>query len=36
MLLLERTGFADIEVRGDHNDAPPTTDDDVLVYFARA
>jgi SAM-dependent methyltransferase len=36
MLLLERTGFADIEVRGDHNDAPPTTADDFLVYFARA
>ena len=36
MLLLERTGFADVEVRGDHNDAPPTTDDDFLVYFARA
>jgi SAM-dependent methyltransferase len=36
MLLLERTGFADVEVRGDYNDAPPTTADDFLVYLARA
>jgi hypothetical protein len=31
VLLLERAGFADVEVRGDHNDAQPTADDDFLV-----
>jgi hypothetical protein len=36
VLLLERAGFADVEVRGDHNDAQPTADDDFLVYLARA
>ena len=36
MLLLERAGFANIEVRGDHNDAAPTPDDEFLVYLARA
>jgi hypothetical protein len=36
VLLLERAGFADVEVRGDHNDAEPTPDDDFLVYLARA
>jgi len=35
VLLLERAGFADVEVRGDHNDAQPTPDDDFLVYLAR-
>jgi SAM-dependent methyltransferase len=34
-LLLERAGFGDVEVRGDHNDANPTPDDDFLVYLAR-
>jgi hypothetical protein len=24
------------EIRGDHNDAQPTPDDDFLVYLARA
>jgi hypothetical protein len=36
VLLLERAGFADVEVRGDHNDAQPMADDDFLVYLARA
>ena len=36
VLLLERAGFADVEVRGDHNDMQPTPDDDFLVYLARA
>jgi SAM-dependent methyltransferase len=34
-LLLERSGFASVELLGDHNDAPPTGDDDFLVYVAR-
>jgi len=36
MLLLERSGFEGVEVLGDHNDAPPTSDDEFLVYVARA
>jgi SAM-dependent methyltransferase len=36
LLLLDRAGFADVDVRGDHNDAQPTPDDDFLVYLARA
>ncbi len=36
VLLLERAGFADVEVRGDHNDEQPTPDDDFLVYLAHA
>ena len=35
VLMLERAGFADIEVRGQHNDLPPTPADDFLVYLAR-
>jgi SAM-dependent methyltransferase len=35
ILLLERSGFASVEVLGHHNDAPPTGDDDFLVYVAR-
>ena len=34
-LLLERAGFADVTVEGDHNDAEPTPDDDFLVFVAR-
>jgi SAM-dependent methyltransferase len=34
-LMLERAGFAEIEVQGDHNDAPGTADDDFLVFVAR-
>ena len=33
--LLERAGFVDVEVRGDHNDAEPTGDDDFLVFLGR-
>jgi SAM-dependent methyltransferase len=33
LLLLERSGFSDIDVRG--KDGEPTADDDVLVYTAR-
>ena len=35
VLMLERGGFVDVEVRGDHNDAEPTGDDDFLVFLAR-
>ena len=35
VLLLENAGFVDVEVRGDHNDAEPTGDDDFLVFLAR-
>lgn len=34
-LMLERAGFADIEVEGDHNDAPATASDDFVVLVAR-
>ena len=33
--MLEQAGFADIEVRGQHNDLPPTPTDNFLVYLAR-
>nr|MBA3413407.1 hypothetical protein [Actinomycetota bacterium] len=35
VLLLERAGFVDVEVRGQHADRPPSADDDQLVYLAR-
>ena len=35
VLLFERAGFEEIEVRGAYNDAPPTPDDDFLVYLGR-
>ncbi len=35
VLLLENAGFVDVEVRGDHNDAEPTGDDDFLVFLGR-
>jgi SAM-dependent methyltransferase len=34
-LLLERTGFVDIEVRGALTDRSPTADDDFVVFLAR-
>ena len=34
LLLLERAGFADVQVLGDHNDVEPTPDDDYLVFVA--
>jgi SAM-dependent methyltransferase len=34
-LLLERSGFAEIEVRGGYDDAPPTAGHDFLVFVAR-
>jgi SAM-dependent methyltransferase len=35
LLLLERAGFVDVDVRGQYNDEPPTPDDDFLVFVAR-
>jgi hypothetical protein len=35
LLMLERAGFADVEVQGDHNDAPATGDDEFIVLVAR-
>ena len=32
--MLERAGFADVEVRGQYNDLPATPEDDFLVYVA--
>jgi len=34
-LMLERAGFADVRVEGDHNDLPATPDDEFLVFVAR-
>ena len=34
LLMLERAGFADVEVQGDHNGAPATPDDDFIVFVA--
>ena len=35
LLMLDRAGFADIVVQGDHNDLDATSDDDFLVFVAR-
>jgi SAM-dependent methyltransferase len=35
ILLLTRTGFVDVEVRGQYNDEAPSPGDDFLVYLAR-
>ena len=35
LLMLERAGFASVEVQGDHNDRPATPDDEFLVFVAR-
>ena len=34
VLMLERVGFVDVEVRGQYNDAQPTPEDEFLVYIA--
>jgi hypothetical protein len=33
--MLERAGFANVDVQGDHNDRLATSDDDFLVFVAR-
>jgi SAM-dependent methyltransferase len=35
VLMLERAGFVDVEVRGQYNDSEPTPEDDFLVFVAR-
>ena len=35
LLMLERAGFTNIVVQGDHNDTEATSDDDFLVFVAR-
>lgn len=35
VLMLERVGFSDVEVRGGYDDAEPTADHEFLVYVAR-
>jgi len=34
VMMLERAGFAHVDVRGEYNDLPPTPDDRFLVYVA--
>jgi SAM-dependent methyltransferase len=34
VMMLERAGFAEVGVRGEYNDLPPTADDNFLVYVA--
>ena len=35
LLMLEQAGFADVEVQGDHNDKPATSDDEFIVFVAK-
>lgn len=35
VLLLERTGFVDIQLRAGYEDRPPTSDDDFVVFIAK-
>jgi SAM-dependent methyltransferase len=35
LLMLERAGFADVVVHGDHTEQEPTADSDFLVYVAK-
>jgi len=35
LLMLERAGFAEVVVQGDHNDAEATSDDDFIVLIAK-
>ena len=36
VLMLQAAGFTDIEVQGDHNDAPATGEDDFLVFVTKS
>jgi hypothetical protein len=36
LLMLERAGFDDVVVHGDHVEADPTPDDDFVVFVARS
>jgi len=35
LLMLERAGFTDVVVHGDHVESPPTPDDEFVVFVAR-
>ena len=35
LLMLERAGFDDVTVHGEHTERPPTADDGFLVFVAR-
>ena len=35
VLMLERTGFVDIQLRAGYEDRPPTSDDDFVVFVAK-
>jgi len=35
VLMVERAGFSDVVVHGDHVEAEPTNDDDFVVVVAR-
>ena len=35
LLMLERAGFADVVVHGEHTEAEPTSDDEFLVFVAK-
>ena len=35
LMLIERAGFEDVVVHGDHVEADPTPDDDFIVFVAR-
>jgi hypothetical protein len=35
LMMLEVAGFSDITVYGEHEDRPPTSDDDFIVFEAR-
>ena len=35
VLMLERAGFGEIQIRGDHGDEPATADHKALVFIAR-
>jgi hypothetical protein len=35
LLLLDRAGFVDVDVRADYTDEPPTADSKTLVFIAR-
>jgi hypothetical protein len=34
LLVLERAGYAEVVVEGDHNDRPATSEDDFVVFVA--
>ena len=34
VMMLERAGFTEVDVRGEYNDLAPTADDSFLVYVA--